>query len=165
MDKPTIIEIPLSNGPGALKPTRIVLHSMGEYIDCPDRDYTAWGFLEKMGWSAHRFGCPTGTIVKGRADILGAWHCKADNGNYDSLGYEFLVPGLHTYGSFLEAIKRNYLTEAAWWAGVWQVREWVKAWQIPIERIEPHSKLAPGQKFDPGPGFDLPKFINDVKTG
>lgn len=165
MNTPTIIEIPLSNGPGTLKPKRIVLHAMGEYIDCPDRDYTAWGYLEKMEWSAHRFGCPTGTIIKSRGDFVGAWHCKADGGNYDALGYELLVPGLHTYGSFLEAIKNAYVNEAAWWAAVWQMREWMKKHCIEADAIFPHSQIDPNKKFDPGPGFDFDRFVNDVKAG
>lgn len=155
-----MIEIPLSNGPGALKPKRIVIHAMGEYIDGADRDYTAWDYLEKLGISAHRFVTPGGLIIMSRPDHLGAWHCKAKGANYDSLGIEFLVPGLHTYGSFMEAIKADWLSDLAYQAGIEQIREWKQKHQI--TEIVAHSDLDPGKKFDPGAGFPMKKLLQDV---
>jgi AmpD protein len=154
-----IAEIPLPAGRSHQAPKRIVVHAMGEFIDTDDVDYHAPDWLRKLGLSAHAFVTPSGVIIRSRPDGKGAYHAKGYN--TDSLGVEFLVPGLHTYGTFIEAIKGPYLTNAQYDAGVELVRDWCALWNI--ENIDRHSDLSPGRKADPGDGFGWDAFLRDVR--
>ena len=98
-----------------------------------------------------------GDITICRADTQGAYHARGFNTN--SLGIEILVPGIHNYGTFLEAIKTGWCTEAAFKSAVEKVREWMKLYDISVENIKRHSDLSPGRKLDPGEGFDWDRFI------
>ncbi|MEQ8882312.1 MAG: peptidoglycan recognition family protein [Cyclobacteriaceae bacterium] len=80
---------------------------MGEYND---QDYHAKERLDKLGLSAHYMVCPSGVVIRTRQIDERAWHAKGFNTN--SIGVEFLVSGLHTYETFLEAIKKKCLTPA-----------------------------------------------------
>jgi len=103
--------IPLPAGASHNAPQRIILHAMGEFIDTDGRDYFAADFLKKLGLSAHMLITPSGVAIKCREYNQGAYHAKGYNTN--TLGIEFLVPGLHTYESFLEAINSEYLSKSA----------------------------------------------------
>lgn len=139
------------------EPSRIVVHCMAEYILDPDPIH-APDFLDAYKLSAHALVAPNGDIYLCRDDDERAWHARGYN--TDSLGIEFLVEGEHTYATFVEAIKTQYITTAQWEAGVEAVRSWVDAYEISINRIDRHSDLSPGRKVDPGEGFPWTDFLN-----
>lgn len=140
-------------------PRMIVVHAMGEFLLDP-MPIHATDFLEKIGLSAHALVSPNGIVYITRDDDQGAWHAKGYN--RDTLGIEFLVEGHHNYGSFLEAIKRDYITEAQWDAGVTVVRGWVIAHNIQRDRVVRHCDISPGRKVDPGDGFKWMNFLDEV---
>lgn len=137
-------------------PGRIVIHAMSEYID----GLFAVDFLKSIGLSVHALICPNGKVIRCRLDNEGAYHAKEYNNN--SLGVEFLVKGEHSYPSFLSAIQRPYLTEEQYEAGVKLVKQWISKYEI--IKVWEHSWLSPGRKFDPGPGFSLYRFEEDIET-
>ena len=143
--------MPLSFGREKQYPKRIVVHCMAEYIDTDGRDYSAVEFLDKIGLSVHALITPSGVIIRCRDDDQGAWHAKGYN--TDSLGVEILVPGLHTYESFLQEIKMPYYTTEQFSSLVFIVRNWMLAHDIKPQSIDRHSDISPGRKHDPGAGF------------
>ena len=152
-----IITNPLSHGSKSNTPDLIVIHAMGEYIE-GEPDMWAPAFLDKLGLSAHALVTPDGNIIRCREDYQGAWHAKGFNNN--SLGIEFLVEGTHTYGSFMNAIRKPYLTDKQFEAGLKQVRDWLERHKI--EKIKAHSELSPGRKYDPGLGFPWEVFLQEL---
>ena len=50
-----IAEIPLEKGANSQKASRIVVHSMAEFLDTEPNDYFAVDFIRKLGLSAHAF--------------------------------------------------------------------------------------------------------------
>ena len=153
--------IPLPKGAKSQIPSRIVLHSMGEYIKTDAGAKFAPDFLRDIGLSVHALICPDGTIIRCREDHQGAYHAK--NFNTNSLGVEFLVPGVHTYSSFKKAIKKPYITFAQHVAGVELLRDWCSTYDI--TSIEEHRALSPKRKCDLGDGFPLEQFLKDIKGG
>jgi N-acetyl-anhydromuramyl-L-alanine amidase AmpD len=154
-----IIERPLKGGNQFNKPKRIVVHAMGEYIKDPDPIF-APDFLEKYGLSAHALIVPNGDVMMCRDEQAGAYHAKGYN--TDSLGVEFLVSGVHDYGSFLDTIKTDYITSEQWIAGIWLVSQWASKWGIERDMINRHSDISPGRKVDPGAGFKWQEFLKQV---
>jgi len=152
-----IIERPLLSGASHNNPKMAVIHAMGEYIKDPDPIF-APDFLEKIGLSAHALIVPNGDVMICREDNQGAYHARGYN--TDSLGVEFLVEGVHDYGSFLEAIKTDYITPDQWAAGVELVKHWKEKHNI--SKVVRHSDLSPGRKLDPGSGMNWIKFISEV---
>ena len=154
-----IANIPIEFGGGHQKPNRIIIHAMGEFIDDgTGRVYSAVDWLKNLKLSVHSLVTPSGVDIRCRDDDQIAWHAKGYNAN--SLGMEFLVPGVHNYESFLTAIKTEYLTAEQYQAGVDQVREWMD--QLSIGRIDRHSDVSPGRKQDPGEGFPWQQFLHDT---
>ena len=156
-----IIREPLEAGNRHNVPKMIVVHSMGEFILDPQPIH-ATDFLAKLGLSAHALVDPKGDVYICRDDDEGAYHARSYNTN--SLGIEFLVEGHHTYGSFLDAIKADYITLDQWDAGVAAVKSWAEAYNIPRDKIVRHSDISPGRKVDPGSGFKWDKFLDAVST-
>ena len=153
--------IPLPAGASHNAPQRIILHAMAEFIDTDGRDYFAVNYLKKIGLSYHIFNTPSGVAIKCREFTEGAYHAKGHNTN--TLGTCFMVPGLHTYESFLEAINSKYVTDAAFKTGLEVVREYLN--RMPPgpelqEVIKTHAELNPGRKFDPGKGFPFSDFLD-----
>lgn len=153
-----IAHIHLNSGRADQTPKRVVVHSMAEYLQTESGDFFAVDFLRSQGLSAHVFITPSGVRIRSREDHEGAWHAKGFN--IDSLGIEFLVPGVHDYETFLETIKTWYITEWQYQAGVLQVKEWIDKYGI--SQIDRHSDLSPRRKYDPGVGFPWGKFLEDV---
>ncbi len=170
------INIPLSSGSRHNDAKIIVLHAMAEYIHVDQavynyyynkgkilevgRDYHAPEWLRALGLSAHRLATPMGQSIKCRDYAQGAYHASGYNTN--SLGIEFLVPGVHNYPSFLEALKTSYLTSSSFDCGIESVRAWMELKNIEKGEIKTHYELSPDRKEDPGEGFPLLDFLNEL---
>jgi len=140
-------------------PKMIVVHAMGEYVTPDGISYeSAPDFLENLGLSAHALVQPNGMILRLREDTEGAYHARGFN--TDSLGIEILVPGKHTYGTFIKAIGTKYVSDAQYTAALEQCREWVQ--KFGITKIVRHSDISPGRKVDPGRGFPWEAFLQEV---
>ncbi len=154
-----ILERPLSAGSKSNNPNLIVIHAMGEYIKDPN-PILAVGFLDKLKLSAHALILPNGDVMMCRRPDQGAYHARGFN--TDSLGIEFLVSGLHDYGSFLAALKTDWVTDKQWDSGVELVKHWKENYGI--EKVKRHSDLSPGRKVDPGTGFKWNKFKHEINS-
>ena len=156
-----VIKIPLPFGGGYLEPGKVVIHAIAEFVVKDGRAYYAIEWLRKKEMSYHALATPSGTIIRCRNDDQVAWHAKAQGHNFKALGFGFLVPGAHDYGSFLDAIKRDYLTPQQYNAGVEFCRkEWVN--KLGILHFAKHSAIDPAMKEDPGGGLPWGKFLADI---
>lgn len=151
----------LEKGAKSQVPNRVVIHAMAEYIFHEGKYKHAVDFLRDIGLSAHALICPDGSIIRGRDDNQGAYHARGFN--KDSLGVEILVRGKHDYGSFINAIKKPYMTFDQHCACVELLREWCNTHSI--STIERHSDIDPQRKQDPGKGFCYDLVIKDVMAG
>ena len=152
-----IIKQHLKQGSGHQDPDQIIVHAMGEQINNGDKIYSAVDWLKFLGLSVHALITPAGDIIRCRHDDEGAWHAKGHNTN--SLGVEFLVEGVHNYGSFLEKIKTDYVTAEQYAAGAYLIKNWME--HHDIESIKRHSDVSPGRKLDPGSGFKWTEFLHN----
>lgn len=156
-----IANIPLYKGNIHNDPKRIVIHAMGEFIEYENGEHVhAYELLRKLGYSAHRLITPSGDVIKLREDTQGAYHAKGHNTN--TLGVEFLVPGVHDYESFLAALKTPYMTPSQFKMGVTVVKAWMIRWDIELEDVVTHSEIDPSRKYDPGTGFPLEEFKDEL---
>jgi N-acetyl-anhydromuramyl-L-alanine amidase AmpD len=149
----------LDYGSQSNDPYKIIVHAMGERIDDGDI-YSARDFLDKIKLSAHVLIKPDGDVIRCRHDKQGAYH--AIGHNEDSLGVEFLVNGTHTYGSFIEAIKGDYITPEQYQAGIEVINMMIA--ENNIKMILRHSDVSPGRKLDPGTGFKWQWFKKQLKS-
>ena len=151
-------QILLDGGADSQTPERIVVHAMAGFIDTEPEDFSAVEYLRKLGLSAHAFITPSDVVIRSRRDDQGGYHAKGFN--TDSVGVEFLVSGLHTYATFIEEIKKKYLTNAQYQVGIELVKKWKT--EHNIKTINRHSELSPGRKVDPGRGFPWERFLADT---
>lgn len=138
-------------------PDMLIIHAMGEFIENGEDDFFAPDWLTKLGLSAHYFVTPSGVVLQQRNQQEIAYHAGREfNGR--SIGIEILVPGIHTYATFLEAIKHNWINDMSlqFKATVEIANEVCDARSI-TEAVR-HSDVAPGRKPDPGPGFPWTSF-------
>ena len=140
--------------------TRIVIHALGEFIDLEPWDLHAVDFLRSTQLNAHALIAPSGTVLRTAADMDVVYHAKGFN--MDSIGIEFLVSGVHTYGSFVQAIAQEWLTSAQYDAGVQLVQDLLAKHSITHQQVKQHSTLSPGRKVDPGAGFPWYRFQRDI---
>lgn len=152
------VELWVPYGAPEQEPKRIIVHAMAEFVFDGNTTAPAWDFLRKLRLSAHSLITPTGVNVRQRKDHQGAYHAKGYN--EDSLGIEFLVPGVHDYGTFLAAMKTDWLTAAAYQAGLEQILYWTDNYKI--TSIDTHYQLDPARKHDPGEGFPLERLLGDL---
>jgi len=139
----------------------IVIHAMGEFIDTEERDYHAPDFVTKIGLSVHKYITPSGVILKQRDDHSVAYHARDFNSG--SLGVELLVPGLHTYETFLNKIKTvDWMSNIQFRSLVEVISDWTNEFRG-IKEIKGHDQLSPGRKFDPGPYFDYELLFKETK--
>lgn len=153
----TRIEHHLQHGRSGNIPMRIVVHCMGEYVKDPKPMY-APEFLDAYELSAHSLITPSGDNIRCRNDDEIAWHAKGRNTN--SLGIEFLVEGAYNYSEFKERIKTPYVNEIQYQAGLYQIKEWMRLYNIVT--ISRHSDIDPDRKVDPGEGFDWDRLLADL---
>ena len=151
-----IYNIPLEKGSRWNSPNNIIIHAIGEFIHYDSRILHAVDFLREMGLSAHALICPDGSVIQCRELNQGAYHAKGHNSH--SIGIEFLVPGVHTYESFIEAIAEPYLTCAQIDTGIALCRNWGAG-----REIQRHSDVDPVRKKDPGEGFPWAEFITEIR--
>ena len=152
-----MVKIPLYKGPSTNTPDRIIVHSMGEYIH-DGIDYHAVDYLRKLGLSAHSLITPSGVNIRCREDSQGGYHAK--NNNTNTLGIEILVPGVHTYSSFLNKIETDYITDVQYGSLIKQCRKWIELYDI--KNVVRHSDIDPDRKKDPGSGLNWQQFLQDI---
>ena len=153
-------------GGGDQDPNLLVIHSMGEYIvtdgsykDIPAGTYHAHEWLQKDGTSAHFLLRPDGSFIKQRSTKKVCWHARGFN--QDSVGIEVLVPGEYNYGTFLKAIKEDWVTNAQY-ASLIEMSQGIIDF-FSIHKVARHSDLSPDRKFDPGAGFKWQYFLENLK--
>ena len=139
----------------------IVVHAMSEYIMHDGKELYAPHFLNKIGLSCHYMVLPHGGIMEcSDPENRIAWHAKGFNEN--SVGIELLVPGLHDYESFLDAIKKPK------WSGMHQRQSLVKLTYNLFSKfgndlqVVRHSDIDPENKKDPGEGFQWDWFMKII---
>jgi len=137
-------------------PKRVILHAMGEYFSHKGRIMHAEEFLREIGLVAHFLVTPSGVGIRTLSDDICGSHAKGHN--TDTLGIEFLVPGLQNLESFYEDIKLPYLTNAAYKTGQEIVKNWMQLY--PIEVVTAHSVIDPDRKKDPGTGFPKQFYVD-----
>lgn len=153
-----MIDYKLDKGTQTNAPTRIVVHAIGEFLEGGDRDMHVTEFLKTIGLSAHLLITPSGGVIRCREDDQGAYHAKGYNTN--SLGIEYMVPGVHTMVTFTEAIKEDWVSEKQFESGLRCIKNWYKLWHI--QDIDRHSDLSVGRKVDPGRGFPMDRLLNKL---
>lgn len=153
----TIATIPSKYHGGKQNPTKVVIHSMGEYIEAGDQEYFAKDFLDLLGYAAHYLICPSGVIIQCIGnDYMGA-HAKGHNEG--SIGIEILVPGVWEYETFKERIKTPYMTGDQYTAAIELCRT------LRTLNFVRHSDIDPSRKVDPGDGLDWQTFLSDIDNG
>ena len=174
---PSITSRPLTDGRNRTSNEPIsgmIVHSIGEWVVAADGGkHYAPKFLETIGLSVHSFITPDGTIIQSAMDSRVTYHAgksrfeELSNLNRYFLGCEFMVEGVQTYGSFLEAIKSpNCYSEQQYRAGgYWFARKSLYNLGIDGHTIVGHSEVSPDAvrgpgkgKRDPGAGFDWDRF-------
>lgn len=143
-------------GGGPQNPSRLIIHAMGEVIDAEERDYPADEWLNHLKLSAHFLIKPDGEVIKMRHTKTMAWHAKGHNSN--TVGIEFLVPGLHTYETFLDMIQTPWVSSEQMDAGIELSQGILDYFDISVDQVVRHSDISPGRKKDPGDGFDWQAF-------
>ena len=141
-------------GGGIQTPDTLVIHAMSEYINGMYADE----FLSSVGLSAHFLLKPNGEFIKLRKTTEVAWHAKGFNTN--SIGIEVLVEGSHTYDTFLEKIKTDWVKPEQYKALIEMSNGIIEHYDI--EKVVRHSDLSPERKKDPGDGFKWQYFKDQL---
>jgi len=141
-------------GGGIQTPDTLVIHAMSEYINGMYADE----FLSSVGLSAHFLLKPNGEFIKLRKTTEVAWHAKGFNPN--SIGIEVLVEGSHTYDTFLEKIKTDWVKPEQYKALIEMSNGIIEHYDI--EKVVRHSDLSPERKKDPGDGFKWQYFKDQL---
>ena len=149
----------LPHGRDGNQPDRIIVHSMGEFIESNDLVYSARDWLNHLGLSAHALVKPDGDIIVCRDDSQVGWHAKGHNTN--TLGIEFLVSGLHTYDTWKKAIKEDVWTPRQYLVGAQFIMGWKRKFNI--KSMERHSDIDPDRKVDPGDGFQWDYLVEKTR--
>ena len=151
MDKITKKDLYILRGGGEHAPDTIIIHAMSEIILYNGTEIEAAYFLREIGLSAHALIKPSGEILLTRVTKHKAYHARGFNKN--TLGIEFLMPGLNRYNEFINKL------ETKWWADI-QIKagcELISGWCIlhDIKKIVGHCDVDPVRKYDPGKLFPM----------
>lgn len=145
----------------------LVVHAIAEYIeDDTGRVWPVWDYLEHRGLSCHDLVMPSGVHIECREatnlEVEKAWHARGYNSR--SVGIEVVVPGVHTYTSFLRAINGYaWVTNAAYAKAVDVAVKRCRTFDLdPETQMKRHSDLDPDRKQDPGDKFPWDPFVTDV---
>ena len=153
-----MIDIISPYGGGKQYPKKIIVHAMAEYIKYDGTVLHASALLTELKLSAHILITPRGEEIRMRYDHDVAYHARGHN--QDSLGIEFLVPGEHDYGSFINTMRKPYLKDKQLEVGVAHCEKWINTYQI--NQIDRHSDIDPKRKKDPGEGFPWNIFLDSL---
>ena len=150
-----------------IKPSGIIVHSMGEFIKMPQGPVKASDFIKSVKLSVHGYIHPDGTYEKQVDSPNKAFHAGKSlhegvsglNSHY--LGFELLVPGEHDFATFSKAIETpGTYTQAQFDKAVAVCKHWMKQYNIPVSKVVRHSDVSgdnvrgPGKgKTDPGSAF------------
>ena len=141
-------------------PNTIVVHAVAEFIDFRHRDQTGWEFIDSLGWGAHYYITPSGTIINSIPEQRMGAHAKGHN--EDTIGIEFVVPGLHTIETLTRAMDNpGWMSYAQTEHGILLCNELISRHKN-IKYMTSHAHLSPERKTDPGKGFPYPEFIEKV---
>lgn len=151
----------------------IIIHSMAEIVG----GVPAAQFLADYGLSAHYLIRPDGEIVETVPTEKVAYHAGVSNWlgqehlNSSYIGIELLVPGDHSYGSFVEAIKSSdNFSREQFEACVDLCKSLVKKYpDILAKRVVRHSDVSGDSvrgdgkgKVDPGRGFNFEELKKEI---
>ena len=150
----------IDNGGGGQSPDTIVVHAMGEIINDNGTAYYATEWLKKRGLSAHYLVTPTGTIIKCRDEKLIGYHAK--NHNTNTIGIEFLVPGMYDLKKLKSMMLCSYVSENQYQAGLMLVQNIMS--RNKISSVVQHSEIDPERKVDPGAGFPWRRLMKDIEN-
>ena len=139
-------------GGGIQNPDKLIIHSMSEYINGMYADE----FLTSVRLSAHFLLKPNGEFIKLRKTHEIAYHAKGHNTN--TIGIEVLVEGEHTYQSFLDKIKTDWVKPEQMEALIEMSNGIIEYYDMDKENVLRHSDIDPQRKKDPGQGFDWEYF-------
>ena len=141
-------------------PEEIIIHAHGEFIENGEKDYFALDWQDTiMKTSCHFYITPSGVVIESVPMTEIAWHAKGVN--LSSIGIEFLVPGVHTYSTFLNTINnKDWVSPAQFKAGVELVQSIMN--KTGICKMRRHSDQAPGRKQDPGEKFPWEELKKQV---
>ena len=131
-------------GGGIQTPNRLIIHSMSEYINGMYADE----FLKSVGLSAHFLLCPDGSFIKLRKTHEICYHAKGHNTN--TIGIEVLVEGEHTYETFIEKIKTDWVKPEQMEALIEMSKGIMQYYDMPLENVLRHSDIDSPRKKDPG---------------
>ena len=159
------------------KPTKGVIHAMSEWIiidegqskwfdeerdlDIPAGHYHATEFLKRIRLSPHVLVSPS-ILIRLREDNQGGYHARGYNVN--TIGVEFLVPGIWHYEDFKNLMQsdEDWLSDNQFRMGVDLFNQFIMKWSWPPGSVTTHHLLSPERKYDPGNGFPLERFLNEL---
>ena len=128
----------------------IVLHAMSEYFETEGKHIHATEFLNSIGLSCHYMVTPGGSIIEcAPPEEKTTWHAKGYNNN--SIGIEFLMPGLNDYEVFCQRLrKEDWINENQSEACADLCAQLCGKYGIGIDNVKLHCEIDPKRKFDPG---------------
>jgi len=136
----------------------IIIHAIAEYIDTGEPGKTPQycvDFLRERNELPHYFLTPSGIVLKGIPHNLMANHARGFN--YCSVGIEVMLPGCHSYASFVKAMgdKNEHIPAISYpflrLEGL--IKELLEIY--PNAKIVGHNELSPDRKVDPGYLIDV----------
>ena len=137
----------------------IVVHALAEFIDFGEVDKSGWRHVDDLGWGAHFYVYPSGAIVQSLGTSQMGAHARGYNRS--TIGIEFIVPGVHTYQTFVGAMDQLWMSRAQVDSGIVLINDLVET-EKKIKYLTSHRYLDPERKVDPGAGFEYEKFTTLV---